>query len=237
MSLQLQALGPPPGEAGEILRFPATPPIVSAYRANSDEVFSSIAKLYLPSGASVIDASYGRGHFWKLLRKSDYKLTKQDFLWGHDAANTGLKANGFDAFVFDPPFIRNAGSTYRKLPRFRENYNLASAVSLRTHEDLLRLYDRVSREAARVLKPKGRYILKAQDEVANGRQRLTHVELINRLGIHGLRIVDLFVLMQKSMPQVPTRNQRQKHARKNHSYFLVFEKVVRKRQPNPMVWD
>jgi hypothetical protein len=61
----------------------------------------------------VVDASYGRGHFWKLLRKSDYKLTKQDFLWRHDAAKTGLKANGFDAFVFDPPFIRNAGSTYR----------------------------------------------------------------------------------------------------------------------------
>jgi hypothetical protein len=80
-----------------------------------------------------------------------------------------------------------------------------------------------AKEAYRVLKPKGVYIVKCQDEVCAGKQRLTHVEIINELFTYGFTIEDLFVLLRTGKPGV-SRLLKQRHARKNHSYFLVFIK-------------
>jgi len=74
-----------------------------------------------------------------------------------------------------------------------------------------------------VLRPGGVYIVKCQDEVCAGRQRLAHVEIINRLAGMGFEADDLFVVVRKGRPGV-SRMKRQLHARKNHSYFLVFRK-------------
>ena len=78
-------------------------------------------------------------------------------------------------------------------------------------------------EAYRVLRPGGVYIVKCQDEVCANKQRLTHVELINHLTGLGFIIDDLFVVVRRGKPGV-SRMVRQVHARKNHSYFLVFKK-------------
>jgi len=96
--------------------------------------------------------------------------------------------------------------------------------SKKYHEAVLDLYVRGAREAYRVLKPEGIYILKCQDEVCANQQRLTHVELINELTQLGFVVEDLFVVVRKNKPGV-SRILRQVHARKNHSYFLVFRKA------------
>lgn len=54
-------------------------------------------------------------------------------------------------------------------------------------------------------------------------QRLTHIELVNELDKIGFVIEDLFVVVRRGKPGV-SRWLRQAHARKNHSYFLVFIK-------------
>ena len=79
-------------------------------------------------------------------------------------------------------------------------------------------------EARRVLKPNGVLIVKCQDEVSANRQRLTHVEIINRYEANGFYTKDLFVVVRRNRPAV-SRLKKQAHARKNHSYFLVFVKL------------
>ena len=86
------------------------------------------------------------------------------------------------------------------------------------------LYFKASKEACRVLKLKGFLIIKCQDEVCANKQRLTHVELINELEKYGYICEDLFVIVRNNKPGV-SRIIKQRHARKNHSYFLVFKKM------------
>ena len=76
----------------------------------------------------------------------------------------------------------------------------------------------------RVLRNHGVLIVKCQDEVSANRQRLTHVELINAYAEAGFYCKDLFVVVRQTRPVV-ARLLRQEHARKNHSYFLVFIKL------------
>jgi len=78
-------------------------------------------------------------------------------------------------------------------------------------------------EAYRVLAPKGMFIVKCQDEVSANKQRLTHVELITAFESLGFYTKDLFVLVRPNKPGM-SRLIKQEHARKNHSYFLVFQK-------------
>ena len=69
----------------------------------------------------------------------------------------------------------------------------------------------------------GVFIVKCQDEVCSNRQRFTHVEIMYAYGQMGFVAEDLFVIVRNNRPGV-SRVVRQVHARKNHSYFLVFWK-------------
>lgn len=75
-----------------------------------------------------------------------------------------------------------------------------------------------------MLRPRGTLIVKCQDEVSANRQNLTHVEIINEYCRMGFYCKDLFVLTRPNRPGV-SRLLKQIHARKNHSYFLVFVKI------------
>jgi hypothetical protein len=66
--------------------------------------------------------------------------------------------------------------------------------------------------------------VKCQDEVSANRQWLTHVEIINEYAKMGFYARDLFVVVRENQPCV-SRLIKQVHARKNHSYFIVFQKA------------
>jgi hypothetical protein len=59
-------------------------------------------------------------------------------------------------------------------------------------------------------------------------QRLTHVEIFQEYEKVVFYTKDLFVVVRPNRPAV-TRTKGQVHARKNHSYFLVFVKSRRRR--------
>src|SRR5256885_17178594 len=110
---------------------------------------------------------------------------------------------------------------------FREHYSNGEAVeesSPKWHAAVLDLYFKAAREARRVLKNQGVLIVKCQDEVSANRQNLTHVEIINEYEKMGFYTKDLFVVVRQNQPGV-SRLKKQVHARKNHSYFLVFVKL------------
>lgn len=217
-----------PKKTGRVARGVATNELIfSARQATNDEVFPDILKLYLPEGSLVADVTYGKGVFWKQVPKGSYDVRATDVRTGVDCRKLPYGDTTFDCVVFDPPYMHTPGGTAHQNHQNFELYYYNNATengSKKYHEAVLDLYFKGAREAHRVLKSDGIYIVKCQDEVCANQQRLTHVELINELTQIGLVVEDLFVVMRVNKPGV-SRMLRQVHARKNHSYFLVFRKA------------
>lgn len=207
--------------------------VFSASQGTNDGIFPTILKLYVPGGSRVADVTFGRGVFWRNVPKDQYQVLATDVRTGVDCRSLPYENESVDSVVFDPPYMHTPGGTAHVNHQNYENYygnNVArNGSEKKYHEAVLDLYFLASHEARRVLKPEGIYIVKCMDEVCANQQRLTHVELINEFCRHGFIIEDLFVLLRHNRPGV-SRILRQVHARKNHSYFLVFRKSARVRR-------
>lgn len=203
----------------------------SAYQGTNDGLFPSILRLYVAKGSKIADVTWGRGVFWKHVPKGDYQLLATDLKDGVDARKLPYKDGELDCVVFDPPYMHTPGGSAHVNHQNYEGYyrnNVANSPK-KYHEAVLDLYFTAAVEALRVLREEGIYIVKCADEVCANEQRLTHVEIINELSQNGFIVEDLFVLMRNGKPGV-SRILKQVHARKNHSYFIVFRRSkVRKR--------
>jgi methylase of polypeptide subunit release factors len=191
------------------------------------EVFPYVLSLYVPAGAKIADITYGKGVFWRNVKVEHYDLHKSDIKQGVDCRALPYKDETFDCVVFDPPYMHTPGGTahegHQNYESYYKNNGAGNGTDKKYHEAVLDLYFRGSKEAWRVLKPGGILIIKCQDEVCACKQRLTHVEIINYLSEAMFIVEDLFVLLRTNKPGV-SRVLRQRHARKNHSYFLVLRK-------------
>ena len=206
--------------------------VFSAYVRNNEEIFPLILSLYVPIGSEIADVTYGKGVFWKKVNPSDYNLHFTDIKTGVDRRNLPYENCSMDCVVIDPPYMEGF---YRRnsdhlagngtFSSFREAYSDGSIYEQKKdtpkyHDAVLDMYYSAGCEAVRVLKSKGIMIVKCQDEVSAN----THVEIINEYTKHGLTIEDLFVMIRNNRPSISTLK-KQVHARKNHSYFLVFRKT------------
>ena len=208
--------------------------ICSTHIGLNEEVFPHILDLHVPSGSTVADVTYGKGIFWKRVPENSYQVLATDIETGMDCRDLSYEDDSIDCVVLDPPYMeglhrkqqRNLAGNGSYSP-FRNTYSNGKTTGRKEpkyHAAVLDLYFRASEEALRVLRPYGVFIVKCQDEVSANLQNLTHVELINKLTGMGFYAKDLFVLVRANRPSV-SRVLRQEHARKNHSYFLVFLKT------------
>jgi hypothetical protein len=205
--------------------------VFSAHHGGNDEVFPQILSLYVAPGSTVADVTYGRGVFWRNVPPDAYDLLATDLADGVDCRALPYAEGAIDCVVFDPPYMHTPGGTAHVDHQNFEGYykNNGASSAKKYHEAVLDLYFSAAREAWRVLRPGGVYIVKCQDEVCANRQRLTHVEVINELHEIGFVAEDLFVVVRRGKPGV-SRLLAQAHARKNHSYFVVFVKPYGKRR-------
>jgi len=212
----------------------------SAYTTDNAEVFPKILSLHVPKGSKVADITYGKGVFWKKIPKDDYILFASDLKSGIDCRHLPYASNEMDCVVLDPPYMEGfyriddslAGNGTHSA--FREHYsngNRPENLKLKWHDAVLEFYVQSAIEAKRVLKSGGILIVKCQDEVSAGIQRMTHVEIIMNLSRLGYYPKDIFVVVRQNKPGV-TRVKEQLHARKNHSYFVVFQIGVTKSKLN-----
>ena len=213
---------------------PTTRLVLSANVGNNADVFPQILKLHVPTGSIIADVTYGKGAFWRQVNVADYTLHSSDIADGTDCRELPYGDDSLDCVVLDPPYMEGF---YRKKDSekagagthqaFREHYSNGNEEPVsngaKWHGAVLDMYLQSGSEAYRVLRNKGILIVKCQDEVSANRQHLTHVEIINEYARMGFYCKDLFVVVRPNKPGV-SRIKKQNHARKNHSYFLVFEK-------------
>lgn len=207
--------------------------IVSAYVGGNAEVFPQVLALHVAEGSTVADVTWGKGVFWGKVPPGRYLLKATDISMGTDCRELPYTDSSIDCVVLDPPYMEGlfrkstnhmAGSGSHSA--FRANYSNGEATKdgPKWHDAVLDLYFRAGREAFRVLRNDGVLIVKCQDEVSANVQRLTHVEIINEYERCGFYTRDLFIVVRTNRPVV-SRLKQQVHARKNHSYFLVFVKT------------
>jgi len=206
---------------------------LSAHLGGNAALFPDILKLHVPDGATIADVTYGKGVFWKNVELARYKLLATDLKSGVDCRSLSYEDSSIDCVVLDPPYMeglfRRDGSHLAgdgNYAAFRDHYSNGEKTvgGPKYHEAVLDLYFKAGLEAHRVLKENGVLIVKCQDEVSANRQRLTHVEIINEFETRGFYTKDLFVIVRLNRPAI-SRLKKQAHARKNHSYFLVFVKI------------
>jgi len=212
--------------------------VLSAHLGGNAEVFPKVLALHVPKGSTVADTTWGKGVFWANVPTTWYKVLATDLKTGTDCRSLPYVDGSIDAVVLDPPYMeglfRRSTSHMAGVgshAAFRENYSNGAATEEggpKWHAAVTDLYFKAGLETHRVLREEGVLIVKCQDEVSANRQCLTHVEIINEFQTYGLYCKDLFVVMRTNRPIV-SRLKKQEHARKNHSYFLVFVKTAKKK--------
>lgn len=204
-------------------------PVLTAKKGTNADLFPDIMRLYVADGADVLDMTYGRGVFWRNIPDDRYNVTKNDIEDGRGDTSHDFRAlpaawdESFDTVILDPPYLYTGGFAtlrdsidrgYRNRERARSGIHGVAAV----HQ----MYAQAYIEAYRVLKRKGFLIVKCMDQVMSGKQTWMHTELFRLAEILGFKAKDLFVMVMNGTPTM--RHNIQKHARRNHSYFLVLTK-------------
>lgn len=209
--------------------------VLSAHVAGNAEVFKQVMDLHVPSGSVVADVTYGKGVFWKSIPEARYKLYASDVQTGTDCRSLPYDDASMDAVILDPPYMEGwfrqrkgqlGGSGSHSAFRERYSDGRETPDGPKYHAAVLDLYLKAGREAYRVLRVGGHLIVKCQDEVSANRQHLTHVEIIAGYAQTGFYAKDLFIVVRHNRPGI-SRLLKQVHARKNHSYFLVFRRAGR----------
>ncbi len=220
--------------------------VLSAHLGSNADLFAQVLSLHVKKGAKIADVTFGKGVFWQHIALGEYEVLASDIVVNPKLSSTFPVQGGIDfralpyaddsidCVVLDPPYMegfyrRNvshlAGSGTHG--SFRKAYSTENKIvdeqGPKWHDAVTDQYLRAGKEIYRVLRKMGTAIVKCQDEVSANKQRLTHVEIISSYEEMGFYTKDLFVLMRSNAPGV-SRIKTQVHARKNHSYFLVFEK-------------
>jgi hypothetical protein len=208
--------------------------VTSAVGDNSD-LFPKVAKLYIPKKSRVLDTTWGNGVFWKKMDLKEFDVYQNDLdpergKYHYDFRSLPEAWDGiFDAVIIDPPYLYTGGFKTLKTS-IDKGYNNKARNEMGIHgvDAVDKLYYDGMKESYRLLKPKGILIVKCQDQVMSGKQVWGHVTYMNYAEKIGFENEDLFVLVQKNQPTMRHKPEQQKHARRNHSYFLVFRKKCKK---------
>ncbi|KOX91624.1 hypothetical protein AMS69_17840 [Haloarcula rubripromontorii] len=210
--------------------------ILSAYVGENAKVFPKVLDLHVESGSHIADVTYGNGSFWRRVPSDKYELTATDIdparspdsTDGVDCRDLPYDDESFDCVVLDPPY---KGGFYESEDKPSENkfwmtdryVGGLGEQSATYHEAVINMYAAAGKEAHRVLEEDGVLVVKTQDEVSENEQRFTHIQITEIFSEMGFHAKDLFVVVRPDRPTIG-RTYEQRRARKNHSFFLVFEK-------------
>jgi 16S rRNA G966 N2-methylase RsmD len=214
---------------------------LSTYVARNNEVFPKVLDLHVEEGATIADVTWGKGVFWKNIDLNNYEVYASDLDpekspsgYSVDCRSLPYENNSLDVVVLDPPYAEGFFRRNKEMlaggdgshEQFRKSYANGEVLDTngsKYHQAVLDVYYKAGMEAHRVLKEDGTLIVKTQDEVSANTQELTHIQITNFYeGELDFYTKDLFITVRSNKPAVSGMH-KQVHARKNHSYFLVYE--------------
>jgi hypothetical protein len=205
----------------ETIRKPNWDEMITTVSSDEKQIIRWIMQLHNKDQAFECDPTYSIGRFWTGLPKPKYRFDinpQIDGVTQADARCLPVASGVLKSLMFDPPFVIGPSSKPGKIrDRFGEYKNV---------KELWEFYAAALMEFYRVLAPAGLLVFKCQDLVSAGKQHFSHVEIINTAERLGFYSKDLFILTRDNVMYSPNM-ENQQHARKTHSYFLVFLK----RQP------
>jgi len=192
--------------------------IYTCHSGSNADLLEVVSKLYLKEGCTVADVTYGKGAFWKNMDMGRYNFLPTDIKSGVDFRSLPYSNGSIDVTVLDPPYAHNPGTMF-----VDATYNNAATTKGMYHKDIINLYAKGMSESHRILKKGGFLFVKCQDEIESSKQKWSHIEIFAIALEIGFYAKDLFVLHQNGKPTI--QHKQQKHARKNHSYLWVFQRV------------
>ncbi len=154
---------------------PTTDLILSAHVGQNAHVFSQILELYVRPGSHVADVTCGKGAFWRGFSDGMYELSATDIETEVDCRDLPYADGSIDCVVLDPPYMHSPGgtahATHEAFERHYRNNGTGNRTNAKYHEAVLELYVDAGEEAHRVLRDRGVFVVKCQDEVCSNRQR------------------------------------------------------------------
>lgn len=194
--------------------------IIKSISYSQEEILNWIIQLYCPDGFD-LDPTYSKGVFYKNIPEPRLKFDLNPQIAGVQQANCTnlpIETESLGSIVFDPPFVA-------AMPKIKATGIITTRFGYYSNiqTELWSMYHQALREFYRILKFNGILIFKCQDTIDSSKQYLSHVEIINAAVKLGFYPKDLFILLAKSRLMSPNMRVQQ-HARKFHSYFLVFIK-------------
>ncbi|MFH1984812.1 MAG: hypothetical protein ABIL58_23470 [Pseudomonadota bacterium] len=191
--------------------------LIRTVSGNQTQILQWIQSLYCPHGFD-LDATYGKGSFWKSLGAPRFATDRIPLAPGVIPAKfeaLPFKTGVFRSVVFDPPFFASTGREHVMKIRYRSTY--------RDMPELWQSYRAAMVEFSRILGRSGVLVVKCQDSVYGRKQFPVLAHLIVFAETLGMFAQDIFILTTTHVP-IAWNHHRQNHARKFHSYFIVFKK-------------
>lgn len=188
---------------------------------NETEIINNILRLHVPGQQIDLDPTFSIGNFYKGLRvKPKFKFDINPQIEGvlqSDCRQLPFGAEEINSIMFDPPFLCGIPTSEETMGIMKKRFSTFKNIP-----ELWKFYSEALQEFYRVLAPNGVLIFKCQDTIDSSKQYLSHVYIINEAERIGFYCKDLFVYCVRN--RIIDKPEQQ-HARKFHSYYLVFKKV------------
>jgi len=199
--------------------------MIKSISFDQEEIITNILDLHNNGEDIDLDPTYSKGNFYKgkinpPRLKFDIQPTIPDVVQSC-CTSLPIEDEAIKCIMFDPPFLATTGKSLKSKSK---NNIINKRFSVFPNErSLHEFYDKSLKEFSRILSSKGILIFKCQDKVSSGKQYFSHCFIYEKARLYGLYPKDLFVLQAKNRI-VANWQRNQKHARKFHSYFWVFQK-------------
>lgn len=195
--------------------------VVKSISSDEDDILGGIMRLHNAGQPFDIDVTYSIGGLYRRnvpAPKIKFDIDPQsEDVQRADVCDLPIDAGTVGSIVFDPPFMFNPhGSALTK------NAAAGRYTMFPKWADLKRTYRGALSEFMRVLRPKGIVAFKCQD-YTDSKTTMTHCHVWQWATDAGFYPKDLFIRYRNHGPAY-NPNLKQKHARKFHSYWWVFEK-------------
>lgn len=194
--------------------------VIRSIGDNQDKILKDIIRLYIPKGKYDCDLTYSQGLFYRAITPPQHKFDKfplsDEVRPLTEAYSTADES--YNSIVLDLPFIVKANEKDAARCRWVDRFQCFLSVNemVETNKEMLRL-------AYRLLKRNGILVQKVQNANFAGKQIWISYTCQQYAQELGFEMVDEFVLEGRSR-LLYYQDGVQKHARKYHSYFLVFKK-------------